>query len=78
MIEELTHMAAQGKKIRGKAQETVGKAKQKAGKVTGDEELRAEGTSDRVAGQSKEKAAEVEQTVRGTAEELKGKARKNM
>ncbi|MGW7367016.1 CsbD family protein [Streptomyces sp. NPDC054841] len=70
-------MAAQGKKIRGKAQETVGKAKQKAGEVAGDEELRLKGTSDRIEGEARQAAAKAEDKVRGTAEEVKGKARKH-
>ncbi|MGW1893418.1 CsbD family protein [Streptomyces sp. NPDC002004] len=83
--EELIQVGDQGKKIRGKTQETVGKAKEELGRVTGDEELSLKGTGDRIEGKTKQAAGKTGQTVRGTAEEVKGKAqevkgkaRKNM
>ncbi|MGW6143418.1 CsbD family protein [Streptomyces sp. NPDC055144] len=75
--EELIHVAGAGKKLHGKAQETMGKAKQKIGRATGDNELRVKGTGDRVKGKAQQAAGEVEQTVRGGAEETKGKIRKH-
>ncbi|MGW2707123.1 CsbD family protein [Streptomyces sp. NPDC001340] len=81
----LIQVSAQGKKIRGKAQETKGKVEEAAGRATGDEELRGKGVGDRIAGKTRQQAGEAGQTVRGTAEEIKGKgeqmkgrARKNM
>ncbi|MFF2502796.1 CsbD family protein [Streptomyces sp. NPDC058067] len=75
--EELIRVAGAGKKLHGKAQEAMGKAKQKAGRATGDNELRAEGTGDRVKGKARQAAGKAEQNVRGEAEELKGKIRKH-
>ncbi|MFB7863033.1 CsbD family protein [Streptomyces sp. NPDC056069] len=65
---------AEGKRIRGKAQEGMGKVKEKAGAVTGREDLRAKGVGDQMAGKAKQAAGKGERKIKGAAEETKGRA----
>jgi uncharacterized protein YjbJ (UPF0337 family) len=50
---------AEGDKIKNKAEEVKGKAKESAGRHTGDEELEAEGRSDRTKGNLKQAGEKV-------------------
>ncbi|WP_328666020.1 CsbD family protein [Streptomyces sp. NBC_00322] len=75
-VEELIRVA-EGKRIRGIAQETVGKAKQKIGRATGRDDLRVKGTGDRIEGKARRAVGEMADKVKGTAEEVKGKIRRH-
>ncbi|WP_142215455.1 CsbD family protein [Streptomyces sp. SLBN-118] len=68
---------AEAKRIRGRAQETVGKAKQKFGRATGRDDLRVKGTGDRIEGKARRAVGEMADKVKGTAEEFKGKMRRH-
>ncbi|WP_406397448.1 CsbD family protein [Streptomyces sp. NBC_00879] len=68
---------AEGKRIRGRAQEAVGKAKQKIGRATGRDDLRAKGTGDRAEGKARHTVGEMTDKIKGAAEEVKGKMRRH-
>jgi uncharacterized protein YjbJ (UPF0337 family) len=55
---------AEGDKIKNKAEEVKGKAKESAGRHTGDEELEAEGRSDRTKGNLKQAGEKVKDAFR--------------
>jgi uncharacterized protein YjbJ (UPF0337 family) len=57
-------MAETRDKTRNKAQQIKGKAKETAGRATGDRGLRAKGTSDRKKGKAKQAAGRVRNTLR--------------
>ncbi|MFD7447001.1 CsbD family protein [Streptomyces sp. NPDC059909] len=65
------------KKIRGKVQETMGKAKQKAGRMAGHDELHRKGTGDRVKGVARQVAGKTEEVVHKAATEARAKIRKH-
>lgn len=50
----------------GRSDKVKGKAKEAAGEVTGDEEMRREGKADQAAGAAKEKASEAVDKVKET------------
>ena len=52
-------------KVRNKTEELKGKTKEGVGKATGDEELEAEGTVDRVKGNVKQAAEKVKDAFKG-------------
>ncbi|MEV6329798.1 CsbD family protein [Streptomyces sp. NPDC051909] len=68
---------AEGKKMRGKAQEAVGKVKEMTGEATGKQDLRLKGVRDQVKGRAQQAAGEAEKTVKGTVEEANGKMRRH-
>ncbi|MFG3346287.1 CsbD family protein [Streptomyces sp. NPDC048018] len=68
---------AGGKRIRGKAQEEMGKVKEKAGEATDRDDLRLKGAGDQVAGKAKQAVGKQERKVKGTAEEAKGRMRRH-
>jgi uncharacterized protein YjbJ (UPF0337 family) len=57
--------------IKGKAEKAKGYVKEKAGQVTGNEDLEAEGTADRAAGEVREKVGEAKDKVKRAVDELK-------
>ncbi len=62
-------MGARSDQVKGKAKELVGS-------TVGDEELEAEGTADRRAGEMKEKVGEVEDKVEGVIDQAKDSLRR--
>ncbi|CAM3947335.1 MULTISPECIES: CsbD family protein [Tsukamurella] len=56
-----------------KAEDLKGRAKEAAGAVTGDEDLKTEGKADQVEAQIKEKVAEVADAVKGGVDAVKDK-----
>lgn len=54
----------------GKGKEALGSMKEKAGEVTGDEELEAEGKGERYEGKGQEASGKVKETGRETKEKL--------
>ena len=50
-----THRSAAGDRVEGKTQHVKGRLKESWGALTGNEEIKAEGRSDQVAGKAKEK-----------------------
>ena len=62
-------MGAKSDQVKGKATEVVGS-------TIGNEDLEAEGTADRKAGEIKEKAGEIEDKVEGVIDQVKESLRK--
>ncbi|WP_067689992.1 CsbD family protein [Nocardia jejuensis] len=60
-------------KIDNKAQELGGKAKEAAGNVTGDEDMRAEGKADQIEAGFEKAVDEVKDTVNGAVQAVKDK-----
>ena len=56
--------------IKGKAEKAKGYVKEKAGQVTGDRELEAEGAADRTAGKAQETVGKARRKVGEAVEEL--------
>jgi len=56
----------------GKADQRKGQAKEVVGDLTGDKDLKAEGTADRHAGEVKEKVGKVEEKVDEGIDKVKG------
>jgi uncharacterized protein YjbJ (UPF0337 family) len=61
----------------GKTEQMKGQAKQSIGDLTGDKDLKAEGTADRQAGEVKEKVGKVEEKVDEAIDKVKGVLHKN-
>jgi uncharacterized protein YjbJ (UPF0337 family) len=59
-----------------KSDQVKGKAKEVVGATVGDEDLEAEGTADRRAGEVKEKVNEVEDKVEGVIDQAKDSMRR--
>ncbi|MFJ2866918.1 CsbD family protein [Kitasatospora sp. NPDC087314] len=59
------------------AQELAGKAKEKAGDLTGDEELKGEGQADQVGSKLRQAADDVRDAVQGAADRVKGALKRN-
>jgi uncharacterized protein YjbJ (UPF0337 family) len=57
--------------IKGKVEKAKGYVKEKAGQVTGNEDLEAEGIADRAAGEVRETIGEGKDKVKRAADELK-------
>lgn len=55
-----------GDKIANQAEKLKGQAKEAAGKLTGNEQLEAEGKTDQVVGEAKQTGEKVKDTVRKT------------
>ncbi|MTD44581.1 CsbD family protein [Conexibacter sp. W3-3-2] len=60
----------------GTTDQIKGKAKQAAGDLTGDEELRQEGKADELTGKVKEAAEDVKDAVSGALDSVKDKLKK--
>jgi uncharacterized protein YjbJ (UPF0337 family) len=60
----------------GKADQMKGQAKEAVGDLTGNKDLKAEGTADRRAGEVKEKVGKAEEKVDETIEKARGVFRK--
>ncbi|MEU8918028.1 MULTISPECIES: CsbD family protein [Streptomyces] len=60
---------------KGAMDKMKGKAKQKAGKITGDERLKGEGRADEAKGRSKGAMSDAKENLRGMKDSLKGKSR---
>ncbi|MCX5195578.1 CsbD family protein [Streptomyces sp. NBC_00249] len=58
---------------KGKMDQAKGKAKEAAGKLTGDNRMKAEGKMDQAKGKAKEAMSEAEEQARRAAENLRGK-----
>lgn len=58
---------------KGKMDQIKGKAKEAAGKITGDDRLKAEGKMDEAKGKAKEARSEMEERARTAAENLRKK-----
>jgi len=56
--------------IKGKAEKAKGYVKQKAGEVTGNENLEAEGAADRVAGKARETMGNAKEKVKDAIDDL--------
>ena len=56
----------------GKADQMKGKAKEAVGDLTGNKDLKSEGTADRQAGEVKEKVGKVEKKVEEAIDKAKG------
>ena len=56
----------------GKSDQVKGRAKEAVGDLTGDKDLKAEGTADRQAGEVKEKVGKVEEKVDEAIDKAKG------
>ena len=56
----------------GKTDQIKGQAKEAVGDLTGDKDLKAEGTADRQAGEVKEQVGKVEKTVDEAIDKVKG------
>ena len=59
-----------------KSDQVKGKAKEIVGATLGDEDLEAEGTADRTAGEMKEKVGKVEDKVEGVIDQAKDSLRR--
>jgi uncharacterized protein YjbJ (UPF0337 family) len=59
-----------------KSDQVKGKAKELVGSTVGDEDLEAEGTADRRAGEMKEKVGKVEDKVEGVIDQTKDSLRR--
>jgi uncharacterized protein YjbJ (UPF0337 family) len=57
--------------IKGKAEKAKGYVKEKAGELTGNEDLEAEGTAERAAGEVRETIGEGKDKIKRAADELK-------
>ncbi|MEU9008120.1 CsbD family protein, partial [Streptomyces sp. NPDC048551] len=57
---------------KGKMDQAKGKAKEAAGKITGNDRMRAEGKMDQAKGQAKEARSDMEDRARGGGEGLRG------
>lgn len=66
-----------GDKIGNKAEDFGGKAKETAGKVTGDDELRAEGQADQVKAGIKDAVENVKDAVGDAADKIKNVLKKD-
>ncbi|KOU51871.1 CsbD family protein [Streptomyces sp. WM6378] len=66
-------MSRTGKKVHDKMQEVAGKVKETAGKVTGDEHLRARGTAEKA--QAQVKQAQARQTAHRSKGATTGKTK---
>lgn len=58
---------------KGKMDQIKGKAKEAAGKISGDDRLKAEGKMDEAKGKAKEARSEMEERARTAAENLRKK-----
>ncbi|MFF1341970.1 CsbD family protein [Streptomyces sp. NPDC058290] len=58
---------------KGKMDQAKGKAKEAAGKVTGDDRMKAEGKTDQAKGKAKEALTETEERARGIKDSLRDK-----
>jgi uncharacterized protein YjbJ (UPF0337 family) len=56
----------------GKADQVKGQAKEAVGDLTGNKDLKAEGTADRKAGEAKEQVAKAEKKVDEAIDKVKG------
>ena len=61
-------------KIKGYANEAVGKAKQGIGKVVGDDEMRAEGAAQEIKGDAQKAVAAGKDAIKHTADKVADKA----
>ncbi|GFE25406.1 hypothetical protein Sliba_58590 [Streptomyces nigrescens] len=60
---------------KGAMDKMKGKAKQKAGKITGNERLKGEGRADEAKGRSKGAMSDAKENLQGMKDSLKGKSR---
>ncbi|MGA5566598.1 CsbD family protein [Streptomyces platensis] len=60
---------------KGAMDKMKGKAKQKAGKIMGDERLKGEGRADEAKGRAKEAMSDAKENARGMKDSMKGKGR---
>ncbi|MGP4003748.1 CsbD family protein [Streptomyces sp. 8N706] len=60
----------------GTADKMKGKAKEKTGKITGDERTRGEGRTEQMKGKAKEALHDVKENLAGAKDSLKGKGRR--
>ncbi|MET8750776.1 CsbD family protein [Streptomyces sp. NPDC004667] len=58
---------------KGKMDQAKGKAKETAGKITGNERMQGEGKMDQAKGKAKEAMSKTEERARGAADSLRGK-----
>ena len=65
-------------RAKGKLQELGGTIKDKAGELTGNERMEAEGTADRLEGQGRQDFAKGVGRVKGAAEDLKGNVKQGL
>ncbi|WP_371519674.1 CsbD family protein [Kitasatospora sp. NBC_01300] len=63
--------------LSNKARELGGKAKEKVGDLTGDEELKGEGQADQVDSKVRQAADNVKDAVQGAADRVKGALKRN-
>lgn len=56
----------------GSADQLKGKAEEAVGDLTGNKDLKSEGTADRQAGEAKEKVGKIEEKVEEAIDKLKG------
>ncbi|GAA2154930.1 CsbD family protein [Kitasatospora kazusensis] len=63
--------------LSNKTQELGGKAKQKAGALTGDQELKGEGQADLAESKAKQAVSDVKDAVQDAADRVKGALRRN-
>lgn len=64
-------------KAKQQAQQWTGKAKEAAGRATGNEDLENAGKRDQVAGRAKEAGQDIKDRAAGTADDLKDKFRRD-
>ncbi|MEU4950501.1 CsbD family protein [Streptomyces lavendulae] len=58
---------------KGKMDQAKGKAKEAAGKITGNERMQGEGKMDQAKGKAKEAVSKTEEQARGAADSIRGK-----
>lgn len=64
-------------KAKQQAQQWTGKAKEAAGRATGNEDLENAGKRDQVAGEAKEAGQDIKDRAAGTVDDLKDKFRRD-
>lgn len=63
-------MTTERDRYEGKAKDALGSVKEKAGEVTGNEEMEAEGKADQVEGKGQEAWGKVKETVRDAKDKI--------
>jgi len=71
-------MSTATKRIEGAAEELKGKVKKGFGRVTGDDDMEAEGRAEEVFGRGKQEAAKGVERAKGRGEEILGAVKKHI
>jgi uncharacterized protein YjbJ (UPF0337 family) len=78
ITEEESKMGSTADKIKGAANEAMGKAKQGVGEATGSDRLQGEGAVQEVKGKGQQALGDAKDAVKDTANRVAGAANKNL